>query len=67
MIDVTDLDDAQVGAQAAIYGLTSMNSIDSIAKRNNTINYEIVCALGERVPRMYKEDETIIAIEDRIV
>ena len=67
MIDVTDLGNVQVGTQVTIYGLTPKNSIDSIAKRNNTINYEIVCALGERVPRVYKEDETIVAIEDRIV
>ena len=67
MIDVTDLDNVQVGTQVTVYGLTPKNSIDSIAKRNNTINYEIVCALGERVPRVYKEDETIVAIEDRIV
>ena len=67
MIDVTDLDNVQVGTQVTVYGLTPENSIDSIAKRNNTINYEIVCALGERVPRVYKEDETIVAIEDRIL
>lgn len=67
MIDVTDLNNVQVGTQVTVYGLTPKNSIDSIAKRNNTINYEIVCALGERVPRVYKEDETIVAIEDRIV
>lgn len=67
MIDVTELGNVQVGTQVTVYGLTPKNSIDSIAKRNNTINYEIVCALGERVPRVYKEDETIVAIEDRIV
>ena len=67
MIDVTDLNNVQVGTQVTIYGLTPKNSIDSIAKRNNTINYEIVCALGERVPRVYKKDERIVAIEDRIV
>lgn len=67
MIDITDLGNVQIGTQITVYGLTPKNSIDSIAKRNNTINYEIVCALGERVPRVYKEDETIVAIEDRIV
>lgn len=67
LIDVTDLNNVQVGTQVTVYGLTPKNSIDSIAKRNNTINYEIVCALGERVPRVHKEDETIVAIEDRIV
>ena len=67
MIDISNLDNVQVGSQVTVYGLTLKNSIDSIAKRNNTINYEIVCALGERVPRVYKEDEAIVAIEDRIV
>ena len=67
MIDISNLDNVQVGSQVTVYGLTLKNSIDSIAKRNNTINYEIVCALGERVPRVYKEDKAIVAIEDRIV
>lgn len=67
MIDVTDLDNIHVGTQVIIYGLTSKNSIDSIAKRNNTINYEIVCALGERVARVYKEDGRIVSVEDRII
>lgn len=67
MIDITDLDDVQIGTQVTVYGLSLENSIDSIAKRNNTINYEIVCALGERVPRVYMDNRKIVAIEDRIM
>lgn len=67
MIDVTDLDDVQIGTQVTVYGLSPKNSIDSIAKRNNTINYEVVCALGERVPRVYMNNRKIVAIEDRIM
>lgn len=33
---------------------------------NDTINYEVVCAIGERVPRVYKENGEIIAIADSI-
>lgn len=67
MIDISNLDNVQVGPQVTVYGLTPKNSIDSIANRNNKINYEIACALGERVPRVYKEDEIIVSIVDRIV
>lgn len=47
MIDFNDLNNVQVGIQVIVYGLTPKNSIDSIAERNSTINYKIVCTLGE--------------------
>lgn len=31
-------------------------SVDEIAKRLETINYEITCSVGYRVPRVYIED-----------
>ncbi|MBP7213631.1 MAG: alanine racemase, partial [Anaerolineaceae bacterium] len=30
-------------------------SIDEVAKRWRTINYEVVCGLAERLPRIYSE------------
>ena len=42
-------------------------SVDHIAQANGTINYEIVCAAGGRVPRVYKENEQVDAVVDSIV
>ena len=41
--------------------------MDNIARANQTINYEIVCAVGERVPRVYKKDGITVAVVDNIV
>ena len=32
-------------------------SIDEVAERLNTINYEIICSISERVPRIYLRKE----------
>lgn len=67
MIDVTDLQNISLGDEVVVYGLSDVNSIDKIARSNNTINYEIVCAIGERVPRVYKSGNEIVGIVDNIV
>ena len=64
MVDVTGLNNVVVGAAVTVYGCDEYTSIDRIAKRNNTINYEITCALGERVPRAYKRNGVIEKITD---
>lgn len=67
MIDVTDIPDAIVNSKVTVYGTFGDISVDHIAAANKTINYEIVCALGERVPRVYKKDGQTIAVVDNIV
>lgn len=67
MIDVTGIPEAVVNSKVTVYGVDGLTSVDRIAKANGTINYEIVCALGERVPRVYKKDGQTVAIIDSIV
>ena len=67
MIDVTDIPNAKVNSKVTVYGTSGDISVDHIAAANHTINYEIVCALGERVPRVYKKDGQTIAVVDNIV
>ena len=67
MIDVTDNLDAKVNSEVVVYGADGETSVNRIAEANGTINYEIVCALGERVPRVYKKDGQTIAIVDNIL
>lgn len=67
MIDITDIADVEVGSEVSVYSISGDNSVDNIARNNGTINYEILCAIGERVPRIYIRDKKIIDIQDNIV
>ena len=53
MIDVTDIPDVQAGDEVLLFGGEEL-PVDEIADHLGTINYEIVCMVGKRVPRVYK-------------
>lgn len=59
MIDVTAVPGAAVGDEVTLFGGTPEDGetgiipIDEIASHMNTINYEVVCLIGKRVPRIY--------------
>lgn len=53
MIDVTDIPDVQEGDEALLFGGNELPA-DEIADHLGTINYEVVCMVGKRVPRVYK-------------
>jgi alanine racemase len=55
MIDVTDIPDASVGDEVVLFGRQLGNevSVDEIAEKSGTINYEITCRITKRVPRRY--------------
>lgn len=56
MVDISEVKNAKVGMEAIILGAQGQHyiSADDLAKRAHTINYEIVCSLGNRLPRIYK-------------
>lgn len=55
MIDVTDVPNVKVGDEVIVMGTDGKNTIlaDDIANATGTINYEITCALGQRLPKVY--------------
>jgi alanine racemase len=55
MIDVTDVPGVEVGDEVILMGTDGINTIlaDDIADATGTINYEIVCAFGQRLPKVY--------------
>ena len=67
MIDVSEIPEVAVNSKVTVYGVGGDISVDHIAAANGTINYEIVCALGERVPRVYKRKGQTVAVVDYIV
>ncbi|KAB7886115.1 alanine racemase [Poseidonibacter ostreae] len=68
IIDVTNLN-VKVGDEVVLFGGNDANgiSIDSVAESLNTINYEIVCMVDKRVPRVYIQDKKIIDIKDYVL
>ena len=55
MIDVTDVPGVKLGDEAVIMGSQGdlAVSADEIGEKTGTINYEIVCAFGQRLPKVY--------------
>lgn len=53
MVDVTDIDGVQMGDEVVLFGRDL--SVDDIAEACDTINYEIVCGIAPRVPRILTE------------
>lgn len=55
MIDVTDVPDVKLGDEVIVMGTDGTNTIlaDDIARATGTINYEITCAFGQRLPKVY--------------
>lgn len=55
MIDVSDVPNVKLGDEVIIMGTDGKNTIlaDDIAKATGTINYEITCAFGQRLPKVY--------------
>lgn len=66
MVDVTKIQDVCEGDEVVLIGSQGNNSItvEEIARLDNTINYEIVCQLGKRIPRVYYKKNKIIDTVD---
>lgn len=56
MIDVTDVAGASLGDGVTLIGADGAHEIgvDELARVAGTINYEILCGISKRVPRVYK-------------
>lgn len=65
MLDVTGTQ-AKAGDVVTVFGGSDGCSADALAAAASTINYEIVCAVGERVPRFYLRNGIVTEICDRL-
>ena len=41
--------------------------IETIARKTDTISYEVLCGVSRRVPRVYRENGKIVDIENWIL
>lgn len=68
MVDLTGLD-IKRGDEITLFGTgdDKFISIDEVASWIDTINYEVVCMISKRVPRVYKTQGEIIQIKDALL
>lgn len=55
MIDLSEFPDVQVGDEVVIFGRQGSGEItlDEVADCEGTLNYEVLCRISKRVPRIY--------------
>ena len=65
MLDVTHIDGVQIGDEVTVFGSAPALTAEEMAAQNGTIGYEVICAIGERVPRIYRENgETVDTLDN---
>lgn len=66
MIDVTNIDDIHVGDEVIILGEDGNLKLtaNDLAKSMGTINYEILCMLKYRIPRVYMKNGKIFNVRN---
>lgn len=59
VIDLTDVPQAQIGDEVVLIGAQGQNrlTVDDVAERCGRIPYELLCAIGQQVPKRYVGSE----------
>ncbi|MGB4660600.1 MAG: alanine racemase [Mobilitalea sp.] len=59
MVDVTEIDDVQQGDSVTLLGRDrdAFISAEELAEWSHSFNYELVCTVGKRIPRVYNEED----------
>ncbi|WP_346939155.1 alanine racemase [uncultured Clostridium sp.] len=68
MIDVTDIENVKTGDEVIILGEEGnlKFNADDIAEALGTINYEILCRIKSRIPRVYIKNKKIVKVRNTI-
>lgn len=70
MVDVSDLkNEVKVGDEVVLFGKQGDKEIkiEDVAAQMGTINYEVVCIIGKRIPRAYLQDGKISGILNYLI
>ena len=76
MADLTDLPDVaaiKTGTEAVLFGRqnytgqTAVITVDEMAEWLDTINYEVTCLIGKRVPRVYLKDGALEHVSNYLI
>lgn len=68
MLDISDIDDVNIGDEVLVFGSgeNGERTADDLAVCSDTINYEVVCTISKRVPRLYIDRETVTEVMYKI-
>lgn len=68
MLDVTDIENVNIGDEVIVFGDGSHGerTADDLAKVSGTINYEVICIVSKRVPRLFVEHGKITEVMYKI-
>ncbi len=66
MVDVSDIPDIQEGDTVTLVGRDQSREItvEELAELAGTFNYEFVCDLGKRIPRVYTKGGRVVGTKD---
>lgn len=66
-IDVTEIADAAIGDEVILLGRQGSDEIaaEELAAKLDTISYDVFCGISARVPRVYRDGETLTRIRTR--
>lgn len=66
ILDVTGIPEAAMGDEVTVFGpagaAAGADTADTIAQKTGTINYEVVCGISRRVPRIYLQGGALVSI-----
>ncbi|MBI4633591.1 MAG: alanine racemase [Deltaproteobacteria bacterium] len=67
-VDVTGIGDCRIGDEVVMMGRQGNEYLSAadIARREGTISYEVLCALGKRAPRIFVQKGKTGAVEPRL-
>ena len=62
MIDVSHIDDVKQGDIVTLVGTDGKNKItvEELANEAHSFNYEFVCGIGKRIPRVYYRNGKLV-------
>jgi alanine racemase len=64
MVDVTDVPKVALGDEVVLIGKQGRERItaEDVAQKINSISYEVFCAIGKRVPRVYRSGRDVLGM-----
>ncbi|WP_346847684.1 alanine racemase [uncultured Clostridium sp.] len=69
MIDVTDVPGVKIGDEVILIGKDNIGNVitaDDIAESIGTVNYEVICDISKRIPRIYTKNGKIFSVRNYV-
>ena len=67
MVDISHIPGVCLGDEVTVFGRAPAMTADEVARVGATVGYEILCAVGVRVPRVYLRGGRVVDIQDHLL